>query len=117
MDYKKIAAQSGGNLANYNKILANSGANVDWEEAGRVFAQYESSQNKINSPSSTAGNIGEKVVNDFKVVQNLTSNVKSYNLAEGEMIQVENIINGFQNLIKGVAGKGGLLGEGDLVKI
>ena len=113
MDYKKIAAQSGGNLANYNKILANSGANVDWEEAGRVFAQYESSQNKINSPSSTAGNIGEKVVNDFKVVQNLTSNVKSYNLAEGEMIQVENIINGFQNLIKGVAGKGGLLGEGD----
>ena len=29
MDYKKIAAQSGGNLANYNKILANSGADLN----------------------------------------------------------------------------------------
>lgn len=111
-DFAQIASRSGGNRQNY----INACGTVDKSEYNafvQAWLDYINNQNKVNSPSSTAGNMGEKIVNDFKVVQNLTSNVKSYNLAEGEMIQAENIITGFQDLIKGVAGKGGLLGEGD----
>lgn len=111
-DFRRLANLSNGNIQAY---ISACGAIDPSESAAflQAWNDYSSSQNKVNSPSSTAGNIGENVVNNLKTVQNLTTSVKSYNIAEGEMIQAENIINGFQNLIKGVAGKGGLLGEGD----
>ena len=111
-DFRRLANQSGGNLQRY----INACGAIDPGESTaflQAWNEYISSQNRVDAPSQSSSNIGEKVVNDFKVVQNLTNNVKSYNLAEGEMIQAENLITGFQNLIKGVAGKGGLLGEGD----
>lgn len=111
-DFRRLANLSGGNFQRY----INACGAIDPSESTaflQAWNEYISSQNKVDTTSQSSSNISEKVVNDFKVVQNLTDNVKSYNLAEGEMIQAENLITGFQNLIKGVAGKGGLLGEGD----
>jgi hypothetical protein len=111
-DFRSLANLSNGNIQAY---ISACGA-IDPSESSaflKAWNDYASSQNKINSPSSTDGNVGENIVNDFKVVQNLTTNVKSYNIAEGEMIQVSNIITGIQGLIKGVMGEGGLLGEGN----
>jgi len=121
-DYGKfieLANRSGGNFENYENACKQNGGQIQDSEKSnfaKAWGDYLLSQNKVNSPSSTGGNVGENIVNDLKKIQNLNTNVSSYKIKENEMIQTENIFTEFQNLIKGVMGEGGLFGEGDFSK-